>query len=317
MSWKPFSSTVGSIESSDKSSLTLDEKLEKWKRRREMVVYLPRSPPYDMLTKRLLFGIFFLDKPKNPFARSISNLLLDDFMPIYGCKSWTCHRLKKRLDICDDFEMPNKFITVQQHGFWMEFAIVTFCKKKNIQSLAIWFTSCFVLAFFWGSVPRRSVLFTFTQLWSCASKTKLVMSFIWKLGVKATYLGCVGFTFQQHFAKVWLLEDNSMDPTLKDGDIVLVTPWTSLIPMPWTKSRPNRGDIVILKHPHNPDDWLCKRVIGAYCNPSPWGFSNFQGRQVGFLYYNLIFYSRKIHWKCGIFKCQAPWDYVDPECIVF
>lgn len=158
MSWKPFSSTVGSIESSDKSSLTLGEKLEKWKRRREMVVYLPRSPPYDMLTKRLLFGIFFLDKPKNPFARSISNLLLDDFMPIYGCKSWTCHRLKKRLDICDDFEMPNKFITVQQHGFWMEFAIVTFCKKKYpVACNLIYIMLCFSVFLGLGPSPIRFV----------------------------------------------------------------------------------------------------------------------------------------------------------------
>ena len=62
-----------------------------------------------------------------------------------------------------------------------------------------------------------------------------------------------------------------MDPTLKDGEIVLVTPWTSLIPLPWNKSL-TRGDVVIVKHPHNPNDWLCKRVIGK-SQVNPEGFS--------------------------------------------
>eukprot|EP00093_Oithona_nana_P012199 12199.XXX_757166_756485_1 [CDS] Oithona nana genome sequencing. len=73
------------------------------------------------------------------------------------------------------------------------------------------------------------------------------------LGVfqKIGLLGCIGYTFKQYLFDIWVLEESSMEPTLKDGQIVVTTHKTSL----------SRGDIIIVKHPQSPDERVCKRII--------------------------------------------------------
>lgn len=64
------------------SNLTPEEKHELWRRRQEMVLYLLRSPLYDLCTKRLMIGILLLAKPNLPFSTHISDFLMA-YIPHY------------------------------------------------------------------------------------------------------------------------------------------------------------------------------------------------------------------------------------------
>jgi signal peptidase I len=72
---------------------------------------------------------------------------------------------------------------------------------------------------------------------------------------KSVILGCVGYTFQQYVASPWLLAEDSMDPTFKDGQLVLSTAWYNSL---------SRGDVVIVKQLQNPKERVCKRIVGTY-----------------------------------------------------
>ena len=82
----------------------------------------------------------------------------------------------------------------------------------------------------------------------CQQKQKMLLGVFQKIGL----LGCIGYTFKQYLFDIWVLEESSMEPTLKDGQIVVTTHKTSL----------SRGDIIIVKHPQSPDERVCKRIIG-------------------------------------------------------
>ena len=81
-----------------------------------------------------------------------------------------------------------------------------------------------------------------------STKTKMFLGILQKAGL----LGCIGYTFKQYLFDIWVLEESSMEPTLKDGQIVVTTHKTSL----------SRGDIIIVKHPQSPAERVCKRIIG-------------------------------------------------------
>ena len=64
----------------------------------------------------------------------------------------------------------------------------------------------------------------------------------------AIYFG-VHAIFQQH-----IIEQTSMVPTLREGQRIFINKLVA---------KPNRGDIIVFKNPHNPKDTrLIKRVIG-------------------------------------------------------
>ena len=77
---------------------------------------------------------------------------------------------------------------------------------------------------------------------------------------KSLLLGCIGYTFQQYLFDIWILEESSMEPTLKDGQVVVTTYKTSL----------SRGDVIIVKHPQSPTENVCKRIIGELTTVQPW-----------------------------------------------
>jgi len=64
------------------SNLTSEEKHELWRRRQEMVLYLLRSPLYDLCTKRLMIGILTMAKPRVPFSTHITGFLMA-YIPHY------------------------------------------------------------------------------------------------------------------------------------------------------------------------------------------------------------------------------------------
>ena len=76
---------------------------------------------------------------------------------------------------------------------------------------------------------------------------------------KSLILGCIGYTFQQYLFDIWILEESSMEPTLKDGQVVVTTYKTSL----------SRGDVIIVKHPQSPTENVCKRIIGELTTVQP------------------------------------------------
>ncbi len=69
--------------------------------------------------------------------------------------------------------------------------------------------------------------------------------------------GCACHTLSQYLGSPWLLRDDSMEPTFRDGQVVFCTPW------PWC-GKVGIGDVVIFKHPEDPKRRICKRVTGQY-----------------------------------------------------
>lgn len=54
--------------------------------------------------------------------------------------------------------------------------------------------------------------------------------------------------------KRFAVENQSMEPTLRAGDLVLVDPRA------YRSALPQDGDIVVVRHPHDPHLWIIKRV---------------------------------------------------------
>ena len=69
--------------------------------------------------------------------------------------------------------------------------------------------------------------------------------------------GCIGFTIEEQFGQLWLLDGSSMQPSFENGDLVLALNSHNI-------SGIARKDVVILKHPEDAEDRICKRVIGEH-----------------------------------------------------
>ena len=74
---------------------------------------------------------------------------------------------------------------------------------------------------------------------------------------KLFLVGCIGFTIEEQFGQFWLLTGSSMQPNFHDGDLVLALNSHNI-------SGIVRKDVVILKHPEDAEDRICKRVIGEH-----------------------------------------------------
>lgn len=65
--------------------------------------------------------------------------------------------------------------------------------------------------------------------------------------------GCVFYTVTQYGLNLWVLAEDSMEPSFSDGQIVLTTPWYMNLTV---------GDVVIAKSPRDPNERICKRIKG-------------------------------------------------------
>lgn len=72
---------------------------------------------------------------------------------------------------------------------------------------------------------------------------------------KTVVFGCVVYTGSSTFGSVYLLAEDSMEPTFRHGQLVVIQQW------PWCGDL-ERGDVLILKHPNSPQTRICKRVHG-------------------------------------------------------
>ena len=79
------------------------------------------------------------------------------------------------------------------------------------------------------------------------------MNVVGQIVKKGTIFGCLAYTFDDWVASPWFLTEDSMEPTLKHGQVVVTRSWVTTL---------SRGDIVIVKHPENPQERICKRVVG-------------------------------------------------------
>lgn len=70
---------------------------------------------------------------------------------------------------------------------------------------------------------------------------------------KTVVFGCVVYTGSSTFGSVYLLAEDSMEPTFRHGQLVVIQQW------PWCGDL-ERGDVLILKHPNSPQTRICKRV---------------------------------------------------------
>jgi signal peptidase I len=68
---------------------------------------------------------------------------------------------------------------------------------------------------------------------------------------------CIGYTFNQCVASPWRLTGDSMMPAFSNGQLVLCSPW------PWCCRRLQRGDVIVARHPNQPQEKICKRILGA------------------------------------------------------
>jgi signal peptidase I len=57
--------------------------------------------------------------------------------------------------------------------------------------------------------------------------------------------------------RMYAIPSASMAPTLQAGDHILVTPYRT----PFLADRPERGDVIVFRSPHDPDELLVKRVV--------------------------------------------------------
>eukprot|EP00095_Tigriopus_kingsejongensis_P005010 snap_masked-scaffold139_size317827-processed-gene-1.7 protein:Tk05010 transcript:snap_masked-scaffold139_size317827-processed-gene-1.7-mRNA-1 annotation:"1500034j20rik protein" len=65
--------------------------------------------------------------------------------------------------------------------------------------------------------------------------------------------GSILYTTNTCLVSAWWLSEDSMEPTFRDGQLVLAQPW------PWCGPLVS-GDVLILKHPQTPAMRICKRV---------------------------------------------------------
>ncbi len=79
---------------------------------------------------------------------------------------------------------------------------------------------------------------------------------MFRIAKRVFYAGCVAYTFDHYVWSPWLLAEDSMEPGLSAGNVVLAAVW------PWGYRRLAREDVVIARHPHRPKQFVCKRIKG-------------------------------------------------------
>lgn len=82
-------------------------------------------------------------------------------------------------------------------------------------------------------------------------------SYAWRIGSRLGLIYCVGYTLEVYVGSLWRLSDHSMEPTFKDGQLVLCSSW------PWFCDV-QKGDVIIAKHPIHPEVKICKRIVGQF-----------------------------------------------------
>jgi len=75
------------------------------------------------------------------------------------------------------------------------------------------------------------------------------------LGAVARFLA-VGFVAYSLFFNLSVVRGSSMTPGIQDGDRILVEPWSYLL------GPVQRGDVIVMRYPVDPDIDYIKRVIG-------------------------------------------------------
>ena len=95
------------------------------------------------------------------------------------------------------------------------------------------------------------------------------MSKIKKITKQCLIFGCVAKTFNDLICTFWFLEGSSMEPHFLNGQIVLSSPIYSISSAAAFSSAPNssrtnlnRGDVVIVKNPREPQSRIIKRIKG-------------------------------------------------------
>lgn len=87
-SWKPWISSLicdlisQSLHLDQSDNLSLVEKTELYRRRQSMLIYLLRSPLYDLWTKKLIIALLTFAQPKIPFSNNILDFLMA-YIPHY------------------------------------------------------------------------------------------------------------------------------------------------------------------------------------------------------------------------------------------
>ncbi|CAG0918600.1 unnamed protein product [Notodromas monacha] len=82
------------------------------------------------------------------------------------------------------------------------------------------------------------------------------MPFLKKL-LKFGWYGCVAHCVFEYCGDFVLCDGPSMEPTIHTNDVVLTEHYTPL----WR--RPQQGDVVIVRSPRNPNQFICKRVVAV------------------------------------------------------
>ncbi|KRZ39594.1 Mitochondrial inner membrane protease subunit 1 [Trichinella pseudospiralis] len=75
--------------------------------------------------------------------------------------------------------------------------------------------------------------------------------------------GCVFYVFNEQFYSITLCKGSSMEPTIHDGELLIVK---SLVSQTKTTSR---GDVVVAVSPEEPSIFICKRVVAVEGEPQP------------------------------------------------
>lgn len=78
-----------------------------------------------------------------------------------------------------------------------------------------------------------------------------------RLGVDGLRLALVGVFFYLFFFHLSVVRGSSMAPGIQDGDRILIEPWSYLV------GEVERGDVVVLRYPLDPNVDYIKRVIGV------------------------------------------------------
>ena len=84
----------------------------------------------------------------------------------------------------------------------------------------------------------------------------MILKHIIEIFKNACMVGVAGYTIQDNFAQIWLLQESSMEPNFTHGDLVFTQTY-------FVKNL-NRGDVILIKHPSDAKVRICKRIIGEY-----------------------------------------------------
>ncbi|EFX69931.1 hypothetical protein DAPPUDRAFT_300640 [Daphnia pulex] len=77
------------------------------------------------------------------------------------------------------------------------------------------------------------------------------------VGLCVLQYGCIAHCFVEHVAELVVCSGPSMEPTIYSDDIIISEHITTKF------SKYERGDVVILRSPSNPQMFICKRIIGV------------------------------------------------------